>query len=254
MLKKGDFVVIDFTAKIKETDDVFDTTLEEISKKAKMHKDGDTYEPKLVVIGEGWIIKAVDEALSAMEVGKQSVIEIPSDKAFGPRNPELEKRVSLTSLREKGINPTLKMRVEYGGKTAFVRAIGAGRVLLDFNPPLAGKTLVYEVTIKKILVNDEEKLRALIHRRIPTVGETKFGLALTANAVTITMPQDTFFLDGVQRAKQGLMADIERYFPSIKGLTFIEPFKEEKKEVPQPTEEQKATVKGAVQVLNGEHK
>lgn len=253
MLKKGDFVVIDFTAKIKETDDVFDTTLEEVSKKAKMHKDGDTYEPRLVVIGEGWLIKAVDEALLTMEPDKPTIIEIPPDKGFGQRNPEQEKRVSLTSLREKGINPTLKMRVEYGGKTAFVRAIGAGRVLLDFNPPLAGKTLVYEVTVKKILTNDEEKLRALIHRRIPTVDETKFGLVLTANTFTITMPQDAFFLDGVQRAKQGLLQDIERFFPSLKGLTFIEPFKEEKKEVSQEKlETDKAMVKGAVQVLNGE--
>ncbi|MEM3824949.1 MAG: peptidylprolyl isomerase, partial [Candidatus Bathyarchaeia archaeon] len=141
-LQKGDFILLDYVAKVKETGEVFDTTIEETAKKERLYKEGEIYEPKLVVIGEGWVLKALDESLTTMDVGKTSVVEIPPDKAFGERDPEKVKRVPLKHLTAKGINPTLGMRVEYDNKPATVRAIGAGRVLLDFNPPLAGKTLV----------------------------------------------------------------------------------------------------------------
>ena len=52
-LQKGDFTLIDYTAKVKETNEVFDTTSEETAKKEHLHKEGEIYEPKLVVIGEG---------------------------------------------------------------------------------------------------------------------------------------------------------------------------------------------------------
>lgn len=148
-LQKGDFILVDYTAKVKETGEVFDTTIEEVAKKERLYKEGEIYEPKLVVVGEGWVLKALDESFANMEVGKQSTVEIPPDKAFGPRDPEKVRRVPLRHLTDKGITPTIGMRVEYDGKLATVRAIGAGRILLDFNPPLAGKTLVYEVTVKK---------------------------------------------------------------------------------------------------------
>ena len=69
-------------------------------------------------------------------------------------------------------------RIEYQGKMASVRSIGAGRVLLDFNPPLAGRTLIYDVTVAKKLDASEEKISAIIHRRVPVVEEDKFKIAI----------------------------------------------------------------------------
>ena len=62
-LQKGDFILIDYTGKVKETNEVFDTTKEEVAKKEHLHKEGEIYEPKLVVVGEGWVLKALDDAL-----------------------------------------------------------------------------------------------------------------------------------------------------------------------------------------------
>jgi len=68
-LKKGDFVLIEYVGKVKETGEVFDTTIEEVAKKERLYKEGEIYEPKLVVIGEGWVLKALDESLTTMEIG-----------------------------------------------------------------------------------------------------------------------------------------------------------------------------------------
>jgi len=226
-LQKGDFILIDYVAKVKETSEVFDTTIEEIAKKERLYKEGEIYEPKLVVVGEGWVLKALDESLTTMEVGKQATVEIPPEKAFGPRDPEKVRRVPLRQLTAKGITPSLGMRLEYDGKMATVRAIGAGRVLLDFNPPLAGKTLVYEVTVQKKLETQEEKISALIHRRIPSVEVEKFKFNVKAKVVTVEMPEEAFYIEGIQVAKRGIALDIQKFFPEITTVKFIETFKAE---------------------------
>ena len=52
-IEKGDFILIDYVAKVKETGEVFDTTTEEVAKKERLYKEGEIYESKLVVVGEG---------------------------------------------------------------------------------------------------------------------------------------------------------------------------------------------------------
>ena len=228
-LQKGDFILINLTAKVKETNEVFDTTKEETAKKEHLYKEGGVYEPKLVVIGEGWMLKTLDESLTTMEPYKAASIEIPSDKAFGPRDPEKIRRVPLKQLTAKGVNPTIGMRVEHGGKNATIRSIGAGRVLLDFNPPLAGKTLLYDVTVQKKLETTEEKIAALIHRRISVAEAAKFKPTIEEKTLTVEMPEEAFYLEGVQVAKRGIAMDVQKFFPEITTIKFVETFKAEPK-------------------------
>ncbi len=234
-MQKGDFILINYIGKVKETNEVFDTTVEEIAKKEHLHKEGEIYEPKLVVIGECWVLKSLDEALTGMELEKQSTVEIPADKAFGQRDPEKIKRVPLRQLLAKEINPVIGARIEYQGKMASVRSIGAGRVLLDFNPPLAGRTLIYDVTVNKKLESNEEKIGALIHRRVPVVEEEKFKITIKAKNLTIDMPEDTFYVEGIQIAKRGIAMDIQKFLPDLAEIRFVETFKAEPKPaVPAP--------------------
>ncbi len=226
-LQKGDFIIVDYTAKVKETNEVFDTTSEETAKKEHLYKEGEIYEPKLVVIGEGWVLKTLDESLPTMEIEKATSVEIPPEKAFGARDPEKVRRLSLKHLTDKGVTPNIGTRIEYNGKMATVRAIGAGRVLLDFNPPLAGKTLLYEATVKKKLEMQEEKIAALIHRRIPGVEEAKFKFTIEENNLKLEMPEETFYLEGIQVAKRGIALDVQRFFPEITAVKFVETFKAE---------------------------
>jgi peptidylprolyl isomerase len=233
-LQKGDFILVNYTAKVKETNEVFDTTSEEVSKKEHLGKEGELYEPKLIVIGEGWMLKPLDEAFMTMEPAKPATVEISPDKAFGPRDAEKVRRVPLKSLLAKEINPVIGARVEFGGKMATVRSVGAGRVILDFNPPLAGKTLVYDVTVQKKLETNEEKASALIHRRIPVAESSKFALTFADNALTIEMPEETFYVEGVQVAKRGISLDTQKFFPGITCVKFIETFRTEPKPETKP--------------------
>ncbi|UCB61459.1 MAG: FKBP-type peptidyl-prolyl cis-trans isomerase, partial [Candidatus Bathyarchaeota archaeon] len=93
--KKGDFIQVNYVAKVKETGETFDTTLEEVAKKERLYKEGEVYEPKLIVIGEGWVLEALDDSLKSLQLNKPRTIEIPPDKAFGSRDPEKLKMVPM---------------------------------------------------------------------------------------------------------------------------------------------------------------
>ena len=237
-LQKGDFILINYSAKVKETNEVFDTTLEEVAKNEHLYKEGELYEPKLIVVGEGWLLKTVDESLETMKLNKARSLEVPPDKAFGPRDPEKIKRVPLKQLLAKDVhNPAIGMRIDYNGKMATIRSIGAGRVLLDFNPPLAGKTLVYDVTVEKKLGADEEKVAALIHRRIPVVDAEKFKFTIQKKTLAIEMPEESFYVEGVQIAKRGIAMDMQKFLPTLTEIKFVESFRSEPK--PEAAKEEK---------------
>jgi peptidylprolyl isomerase len=107
-------------------------------------------------------------------------------------------------------------------------------VLLDFNPPLAGRTLVYDVTVQKKLEAADEKAVALIHRRIPVAEAAKFKVAFEEKMLTVEMPEEAFYLEGVQVAKRGISLDVEKFFPDVACVRFIETFKIERKTEAKP--------------------
>ncbi|MEM3134776.1 MAG: FKBP-type peptidyl-prolyl cis-trans isomerase, partial [Candidatus Bathyarchaeia archaeon] len=101
--EKGDFVLIDYVARVAETGEVFDTTIEEVSRREGIYQEGGVYEPKLVVIGEGWVLRALEEAIQSMELEKTATIEIPPEKGFGNRDPEKVKMYPLRRFVAQGI-------------------------------------------------------------------------------------------------------------------------------------------------------
>ena len=223
-IKKSDVLLVDYTGKVKETAEVFDTTSEEIAKEKKLYKEGEIYEPRLVVVGEGWVLKALDEALLTFKLKKKESVEITPENAFGNRDPEKVKLVHIKRLAARGINPKLGAQIEYDKKLATVRTMGSGRVTLDFNPPLAGKTLVYDVTVKQKLKTAQEKISTLIHRRIVAVETEKFVFKVGKANVTVNIPEEAFYVEGVQLAKRGIALDIQRFLPELTTVKFVEAF------------------------------
>lgn len=221
--KRGSFILIDYVAKVKETGEVFDTTLEEEARKHGIYRADAFYEPMLVVLGEGWVVRGLEEALMGMNVGEKKTVEVPAEKGFGRRDPSKVRLVPLRMFRgETALRPGA--RVEYRGMTATVRSISAGRVQLDFNPPLAGKTLIYEVEVKEEITDSLAKIRALLHRRIPSIQVEKFGLSLESGTLTVKMPDESYMLEGIQLIKRGFASDVLRFLPEVFKVVFVEEY------------------------------
>lgn len=249
-IKNGDFILINHTLKVKESGDIVDTTIESVAKEKEIHHEhgegteeteAHRYEPLFLVVGEGWVPKGLDEGLVGLDTGQSSTIEVPPDKGFGARDASKVRLVPLRRFRNEGITPVPGIQVTLDGKVGQIRTVGAGRVQVDYNHPLAGRTLVYDVSVQNVVETPEDKIRSLVHKRLPAVDATKFGLQLTGKELTIEVPEEAFFLEDLQLAKKAVSADVERFFPDVSKISFFETFK---KPAPPKTEEAK-TAEGA---------
>jgi peptidylprolyl isomerase len=223
--KNGDFVLVNYALKVKETGETVGTTIESVAKEAKIYRGEERYEPFFVVVGEGWVPKGLDEAFAGFDIGKSTTIELPPEKAYGARDPKKVRLVPLRKFTAEGLTPVPGLQVNMDGKVAQVRAVGAGRVQVDYNHPFAGRTLVYDLTVEKIIETDEEKVKNLLHKRLPSVEQDKFQVAMENGKLQIEIPEEAFFLEGLQVAKQTITADIGKFFSKIETVAFLETFK-----------------------------
>jgi len=236
-INNGDFLLVNYTLKVKETGEIVGTTIESVAKEAKLYRGEEHYEPFFVIVGEGWVPKGLDEALPGYEVGKANTIELPPEKAYGVRDPKKVRLVPLRKFRADGLTPVPGLQVNVDGKTAQVRAVGAGRVQVDYNHPFAGRTLIYDLTVERLVETDEDKIRNLIHRQISSVDQKKFGVEIEDGKLEVEVPEEAFFLEGLQVVKRTLTAEIEKFFPKYGKVIFVETFK--KPTEPKPTPEVK---------------
>ena len=233
-VKNGDFILANYTLRVKETGETVGTTLETVAKEKKLYRGEERYEPFFIILGEGWMPKGLEEALTALEPGMASTVELSPDKGYGIRDPKKVRLVPLRKFTAEGMTPVPGLQVNIDGKTAQVRSVGAGRVQVDYNHPFAGKTLIYDITVEKIIESDDEKIRNLIHKRLPSVEQQKFEIKIENAKLQVEVPEDAFFLEGLQVAKRTITADVEKYLPSIETLVFLETFKKPKPATPAP--------------------
>jgi FKBP-type peptidyl-prolyl cis-trans isomerase 2 len=156
MLKKKDFIELEFTARIKEGE-IFDTNIKEKAKKLGI----DEAKPLRICMGENMILKGFDEALAGKEIGKEYEVELPPEKAFGFRDSKLVKIIPISVFTEKNVSPQAGMLFDFDGIIAKISSVSGGRVLVDFNNPLSGKNVVYQFKVLKKIEDKEEELKIL---------------------------------------------------------------------------------------------
>ncbi|MHA2062165.1 MAG: FKBP-type peptidyl-prolyl cis-trans isomerase [Candidatus Sifarchaeia archaeon] len=221
-IDKGDFILIDYIGRIKDSGQIFALTNEEIAKKEKMHRDDGIYGPELVVVGERWVVEGLDDALLTLKVGEQdAIVEIPPEKAFGGRDPSRVKTIPIREFRKRDLKPQAGMTFRYKGSLATVQSASGGRVRLDLNHPLAGKILSYEVTVLRKIEDMTEKIKELMKRRISTLSES-IEIDVQEDKVSIKIPKEFFFTEGLQFAKSGMAGDIHKFFEDITSVEFLE--------------------------------
>ena len=98
--KKGQLILLDYTAKIKDTGEIFETTLEDDAKKHTLHDPNVKYMPKLVSVGEAWVLKGLDDALPETKAGEKKTIEVSAEKGFGARDKGKVRMIPLRKLGE----------------------------------------------------------------------------------------------------------------------------------------------------------
>lgn len=158
-LQKKDFIEIEFTAKTKDGE-IFDSNIKKDLDKLDSNKSKEA-KPFVFCLGEGMFLKGVENFL----IGKPSRlasynIELSPENAFGNRDTKLIQRIPMKVFSEQKLKPVPGVMFNFDGRIAKILAVSGGRVIVDFNNPLAGKDVIYEVKVLRKIEDLNEKIKA----------------------------------------------------------------------------------------------
>ena len=118
-------------------------------------------QPATLTLGSGELAPAVEQRLIGLEEGARATFNLPAGEAFGERNPDMCQWVARKLLSEMG-DPHEQYAVGdvvqfptpdgLGAYAGYVQQVGQGdAVLFDFNHPLAGQPVTFEVHVIGVL-------------------------------------------------------------------------------------------------------
>ncbi len=155
-IKKGSLVRLDFIG--YADGEVFDTTLKEIAEKNNIDINP---KPVTIVIGKNMILQGLEEFLIDKTEGEY-LVKLPPEKAFGEKKVDNILIIPISKFRENNLKPYPGMVINVDGVVGRVKNVGSGRVIVDFNHPLAGKEVEYKLFVRKVVNNEKEKVETLL--------------------------------------------------------------------------------------------
>jgi len=225
-LKKNDFIEIEFTGKITDGGEIFDTNIEADAKKANL--DIKNIKPLALAIGHKMLPEGFDADLEGKEAGKDYTLDLTPEKAFGKRNPKMIRMIPTKLFHEQKIDPQRGMQLALDGQLVKILSSSGGRTLVDFNNPLAGKAVTYTYKINKKITDQKEKVNALqdfLFRK-------QFDFDITDKKIILKVPKEL----------EPMIKMFAPKFEEILGMKVDSKIVEEKKEAPEkeePEEEKK---------------
>jgi len=157
-LKRNDFIEIEFTGKIKDGE-IFDSNIKEDIEKAKLKLES---KPFIFSLGQGMFLKGIDDFLIGKDVGEYD-IELQPEDAFGKRDSKLVQIIPMKIFHQQKINPFPGAVFNFDGRMARIISVSGGRVMTDFNNPIAGKVVNYKVKVKRKIEDQKEKIKSFIN-------------------------------------------------------------------------------------------
>ncbi|HIH44432.1 MAG TPA: peptidylprolyl isomerase [Candidatus Methanoperedenaceae archaeon] len=218
MVQKGDFIRITYTGRL-DSGEVFDTTDEETAKANNIHNENKRYGGEVVILGAKHTLAGMEDELEGKEAGYSGKVTIPPENAFGRYDAALIQDIPITRFPDK---PQSGQRVVIDGKYATVHVVMGRHVRVDFNHPIAGKTVTYDYTIEQKLESPEDKISGLLEM----YAGNKFKIEVSGDTASVEVPLALALEKQWLVAKALVATDMLKY-GGIKELVFIERFTQE---------------------------
>lgn len=227
-LKEGDFVKLEYTGKVKSDGYIFDTTSKDVAKDNDIFNSQAAYGPVTVCIGTSMVIKGLEDALKGKELGYEGTVEVPPDEAFGKKDPKLMKLIPTSKFKKHNVNPQPGLQVDVDGSMGFVRTVTGGRTIVDFNHPLSGKELEYDVKVLNKVDDVQEQISSVLTMKL-NIKPDNYIIDVNGKKVTIKlkglpeMPEDLsktitdFIKTWIDVDEVGFVPDADQSESSEKG-------------------------------------
>ncbi|MFX0031125.1 MAG: helix-hairpin-helix domain-containing protein [Candidatus Hodarchaeota archaeon] len=258
-VEKGDFVLVKITGKTQKGT-VFQVSSEEDAKKAGIYDEQKAkqgyYSPEFIIVGKpGFLNEGLTETIEKLAFFEKKSVRIPPAKAFGKRDPQKIERIGIAKFRKlnDGKNPELGQEFikKSTGQRGVVTNIVQGRVIVDYNHPLAGQSVDYNVEIVDKVEDFNEKVEYfMISKGISKENISEFNILYNKDnkSLDITIPK-SFLFQNLTYFKFGLAYDLQTHMlDEINDVRFIEVY--EKMPLPTAPEE---SVKQKIDEYNKDH-
>lgn len=120
-------------------------------------------EPVSLVIGDGNLLPGFEKALFGLRAGDRRTVHLPPEDAFGPWNPENVQRFDTVKFEQP---PVIGHMIEFEDKAktslfGVVKSVNEDITEIDFNHPLAGKNITFEVEIFKVTPAGQQGIKIM---------------------------------------------------------------------------------------------
>ncbi|MFQ5908965.1 MAG: peptidylprolyl isomerase [Thermoplasmata archaeon] len=230
-IKEGNLVYLEYDGWIESPGgppQLFDTTDEERAQENGLFDEKRTYGELPVIVGGGRLMEGLDQALLAAKVGEEGEVVIPPDMGMGERDPKLVELLPLREFHRQEIDPQPGMEVQIRNRKGTVTAVTAGRVRVDFNNPLAGRTLRYAFKVLKKVKAAKAKVKAIIEMDYGSSDD--FQIKVEKGKGVITLP-DTSKVDEAWFVNKFRVVSDLREHAGLKTIRFVEEYTTPKEEV-----------------------
>jgi FKBP-type peptidyl-prolyl cis-trans isomerase 2 len=160
----GSFIEIDYTGRAGGI--VFDTTHQEHARPGMRGP----FHPVTIKLGSGQLLPGLDAFLTGKEKGSYTV-SLEPEHAFGKKRADRIKFMPLASFGKDARSLAPGMPITVGEMQGIVKSVGGGRVIVDFNHPLAGSPVEYVITHHGVVTDPAKKvgsiLKALLGVELP---------------------------------------------------------------------------------------
>ena len=223
--ERGSLVLVDYTARLRDSDVVIDTTRPDDSIELEDATPGAVYQPKLVSVGDPSypVPKGFDAVISQAELGAQQTVAVPPQEAYGERNRTKVKMVTIRKLGEDAEKVSVGDAVKIDNNTGVIRFIGSGRVQIDFNHKYAGKTVLYDFKVVKSLDSTTERIEAILDNAGMLREPDSYTLA--DNRLEVSIPTSMLRSDTLQNKKFILQMNLFQFVPDLAEVRFMETYK-----------------------------
>ncbi len=237
-MEEGDLAYVEYDVWIlPEEEDgeemLFDTTDEEKAEENDIFDEDADYGPKAIVVGSGDVVDGFDEALVEAEVDEEDSVEVPPEKGIGQREAEKIELFSRRKLERKGIDPVAGKEVEIDNRRGRIIQATAGRVRIDFNHPLAGKTLRYDFEVVEKPETPEETVQAVLEMDYK---KSDFEIDMDDDKLDIIIPEECKVDQRWFVSKYRVVGDLREHIDA-EVIRFIERYEEKEEEETEEEEE-----------------
>src|SRR3989344_1853379 len=185
-IKLHDFIEIEYTGKLADGT-VFDTTSEKVAKEHHLHSQNHRYRPAVICVGERQILPGLDLQLVDKEFGKEYTATLPPEKAFGKRDIKQVKIIPMDMFKQHNVQPQPGLKVDVDGEMGIISRVSGGRVMINFNHPLAGKEVMYTYKVLRKVTDQKEKVAAFLSAILRLPAEA-MKIEVKDNAATVIIP------------------------------------------------------------------